>query len=59
MAEYDAEKPGVTYGGYSKCIVVDQEFVLSIPSNLNLAAAAPLLCAGITVYSPYVHFGLK
>jgi len=42
----------VTYGGYSESVVVDQDFVLRIPSNLNLAAAAPLLCAGITTYSP-------
>jgi uncharacterized zinc-type alcohol dehydrogenase-like protein len=42
----------VTYGGYSERIVVDQSFVLRIPSNLDLAAAAPLLCAGITTYSP-------
>jgi uncharacterized zinc-type alcohol dehydrogenase-like protein len=42
----------VTYGGYSERIVVDESFVLRIPSNLDLAAAAPLLCAGITTYSP-------
>ena len=42
----------VTYGGYSDSIVVDQDFVLRIPSNLDLAGAAPLLCAGITTYSP-------
>jgi uncharacterized zinc-type alcohol dehydrogenase-like protein len=41
-----------TYGGYSQGIVVTEEFVLRIPPNLNLAAAAPLLCAGITTYSP-------
>jgi uncharacterized zinc-type alcohol dehydrogenase-like protein len=43
---------GVTYGGYSETIVVDEAFTLKVPSNLNLAAAAPLLCAGITTYSP-------
>jgi len=43
---------GVTYGGYSDSIVVDQRFVLRLPSNLNLPATAPLLCAGITTYSP-------
>jgi len=48
-----------TYGGYSKHIVVDQAFVLLIPSTLDLAAATPLLCAGITVYSPMIHFGLR
>ncbi|HEX8523507.1 MAG TPA: NAD(P)-dependent alcohol dehydrogenase [Tepidisphaeraceae bacterium] len=46
----------VTYGGYSDSIVVDERFVLRIPSNLNLAAAAPLLCAGITTYSPMRHW---
>jgi uncharacterized zinc-type alcohol dehydrogenase-like protein len=44
---------GVTYGGYSNSIVVDEQFVLRVPSNLELAAAAPLLCAGITTYSPH------
>jgi uncharacterized zinc-type alcohol dehydrogenase-like protein len=42
----------ITYGGYSDNIVVRQEFVLKIPKNLDLARAAPLLCAGITTYSP-------
>jgi alcohol dehydrogenase (NADP+) len=48
----DKHLGGVTYGGYSESIVVDQRFVLRVPSNLNLAGAAPLLCAGITTYSP-------
>ena len=48
----DKHVGGVTYGGYSDSIVVDQRFVLRVPSNLNLAGAAPLLCAGITTYSP-------
>jgi uncharacterized zinc-type alcohol dehydrogenase-like protein len=48
----------VTYGGYSDSIVVDQRFVLRIPSNLDPAAAAPLLCAGITTYSPLRHWGV-
>jgi uncharacterized zinc-type alcohol dehydrogenase-like protein len=43
---------GVTYGGYSERIVIDEEFALKVPSNLDPAAAAPLLCAGITTYSP-------
>jgi alcohol dehydrogenase (NADP+) len=47
---------GVTYGGYSSSIVVDEAFVLRIPSTLDLAAAAPLLCAGITPYSPLRHW---
>ncbi len=46
----------VTYGGYSNSIVVDERFVLRIPSNLDLAGAAPLLCAGITTYSPMRHW---
>jgi len=45
-----------TYGGYSEGIVVDEHFVLRIPKNLNLAAVAPLLCAGITTYSPLRHW---
>ncbi len=48
----------VTYGGYSDSIVVDERFVLSIPANLDLAGAAPLLCAGITTYSPMRHWGV-
>jgi uncharacterized zinc-type alcohol dehydrogenase-like protein len=52
----DKHLGGVTFGGYSDSIVVDQRFVLHIPSNLSLAAAAPLLCAGITTYSPMRHW---
>lgn len=48
----DKKSGGSTYGGYSTTIVVDQHFVLHIPAPLDLAAAAPLLCAGITTYSP-------
>jgi len=48
----------VTYGGYSDSIVVDERFVLRVPSNLNLAGAAPLLCAGITTYSPLRRAGV-
>ena len=48
-----------TYGGYSTCIVVDQDYVLRIPDGMPLDAAAPLLCAGITTYSPLRHFGAK
>jgi uncharacterized zinc-type alcohol dehydrogenase-like protein len=54
----DKHTGGVTYGGYSDSIVVDQHFVLSIPTNLNLAGVAPLLCAGITTYSPLRHWGI-
>ncbi len=52
----DKVSGGVTYGGYSDSVVVDEAFVLKIPKNLNLAAAAPLLCAGITTYSPLRHY---
>ncbi len=52
----DKHLGGVTYGGYSESIVVDQRFVLRVPTNLNLAGAAPLLCAGITTYSPMRHW---
>jgi len=52
----DKHLGGVTYGGYSSSIVVDQHFVLRVPSNLNLAGVAPLLCAGITTYSPMRHW---
>jgi uncharacterized zinc-type alcohol dehydrogenase-like protein len=45
-----------TYGGYSESIVVDESFVLRVPENLDLAATAPLLCAGITTYSPLKHW---
>ena len=48
----DKHLGGVTYGGYSDSVVVDQRFVLHVPDNLSLAGAAPLLCAGITTYSP-------
>lgn len=47
---------GVTQGGYSTKIVVDENFVLHLPDNLPLSASAPLLCAGITLYSPLVHW---
>jgi alcohol dehydrogenase (NADP+) len=54
----DKHLGGVTYGGYSDSIVVDQRFVLHVPSNLNQAGVAPLLCAGITTYSPMRHWGV-
>ena len=52
----DKHLGGVTYGGYSKTIVVDEHFVLRVPDQRNLAAVAPLLCAGITTYSPLRHW---
>src|SRR5512143_2035936 len=54
----DKHLGGITYGGYSDSIVVDERFVLRVPANLNLAGAAPLLCAGITTYSPLRHWGV-
>jgi uncharacterized zinc-type alcohol dehydrogenase-like protein len=52
----DRHTGGITYGGYSKTIVVDERFVLRIPETLDPAAAAPLLCAGITTWSPLRHW---
>ncbi len=52
----DRHTGGITYGGYSASIVVDQDFVLRISDKLDLAATAPLLCAGITTYSPLRHW---
>ncbi|HEX2056155.1 MAG TPA: NAD(P)-dependent alcohol dehydrogenase [Nitrospiraceae bacterium] len=54
--ERDGKTP--TYGGYSNHIVVDEHYTLKFPSTLPLAAAAPLLCAGITTYSPLRHFNV-
>jgi alcohol dehydrogenase (NADP+) len=54
----DKHLGGVTYGGYSDSIVVDERFVLRVPANLDLAGAAPLLCAGITTYSPMHRWGV-
>ncbi len=54
----DEHLGGVTYGGYAESIVVDEHFVLRVPANLDLAGAAPLLCAGITTYSPIRHWGV-
>jgi len=54
----DKHTGGVTYGGYSDSIVVTERFALRVPSNLDLAGTAPLLCAGITTYSPMRHWGV-
>jgi len=54
----DKHLGGVTYGGYSESVVVDERFVLCVQSNLNPAGTAPLLCAGITTYSPMRHWGV-
>jgi len=50
---------GVTYGGYSENIVVEEKFVLRVPENIDVKAAAPLLCAGITTWSPLRHWNVK
>src|SRR4029453_9627416 len=55
--EMDRTTP--TYGGYSTAIVVRESFVLRIPAGLDPAGAAPLLCAGITTYSPLRQWGVK
>lgn len=52
----DKHLGGHTFGGYSSHIVVDEAFVLKVPAGLDLAATAPLLCAGITTYSPLKHW---
>ncbi|MFA6915484.1 MAG: NAD(P)-dependent alcohol dehydrogenase [Parachlamydiales bacterium] len=54
----DKHLGGVTFGGYSSNIVVDENFVLRVPTNLDLAGVAPLLCAGITTYSPLRRWGV-
>ncbi|MCB9844456.1 MAG: NAD(P)-dependent alcohol dehydrogenase [Phycisphaeraceae bacterium] len=54
----DTHSGGHTFGGYSERIVADQDFVLKVPANLDPAAAAPLLCAGITTYSPLRKWGV-
>ncbi|AGY92025.1 hydroxyacid dehydrogenase [Spiribacter curvatus] len=55
----DRHDGSMTYGGYSEAIVVNKDFVVRIPERLDPAAAAPLLCAGITTYSPLRHYGVQ
>lgn len=52
----DKKYGGVTYGGFSENIIVDENYIVHVPDTLDLAAAAPILCAGITVYSPLKHW---
>lgn len=61
VGTYNATHPtyGMTFGGYSERITVDEKYVLRMPENLNNAAAAPLLCAGITLYSPLRHWNVQ
>lgn len=54
----DKHTDGMTYGGYSENIVVDEKFVLRVPGNIDPAGVAPLLCAGITTYSPLRHWNI-
>lgn len=54
----DKHLGGMTFGGYSEKVVVDEHFVLKVPANLDLAAVAPLLCAGITTWSPLRHWNV-
>lgn len=61
MLTYNSPEPqtgGHTFGGYSDHIVVNEDFVLSVPDSLDIKAAAPLLCAGITMYSPLKNWGV-
>ena len=55
----DPKRGGMNYGGYSQQIVVDERFVLRVPENLDVKAVAPLLCAGITTWSPLKHWNVK
>jgi len=55
----DKHLGGMTFGGYSQSVVADEDFVLHVPKNLDLAGTAPLLCAGITTYSPLRHAGVE
>ena len=56
---HDRHDDSTTYGGYSESIVVSERFVVRVPDALDPAAAAPLLCAGITTYSPLRHYGVR
>ncbi|WP_430406565.1 NAD(P)-dependent alcohol dehydrogenase [Fluviicola sp.] len=55
----DKHLGGHTFGGYSERVVVDEHFVLRVPENLDLAAVAPILCAGVTTWSPLKHWNVK
>ena len=59
MLTYNSYEYGtrtITYGGYSKSIVVNQDYIVKIPQGMNKEKSAPLLCAGITTYSPLKNF---
>jgi len=53
---YERDGKTIAFGGYSNGFVIDQEYAVTIPNNLDMAGVAPLLCAGITLYSPIKHF---
>lgn len=55
----DRHDGSITYGGYSDNVVVSERFVVKVPEKLDPASAAPILCAGITTYSPLRHYGVK
>ncbi|PVY76793.1 putative zinc-type alcohol dehydrogenase-like protein [Tamilnaduibacter salinus] len=55
----DRHDESVTYGGYSNHVVVSERFVVKVPEKLDSATAAPILCAGITTYSPLRHYGVR
>ena len=55
----DKKFGGLTFGGYSESITVDENYVLSVPENLDIKSVAPLLCAGITTYSPLKHWNIQ
>lgn len=55
----DRHDGSITYGGYSDKVVVSERFVVKVPEKLDPASAAPILCAGITTYSPLRHYGVK
>ena len=55
-SSYERDGKTITYGGYSSQIVVDENYTLKVPKNLDLARTAPLLCAGITTYSPIMQW---
>jgi len=55
----DTKHGGLTFGGYAERITVDENFVVSVPENLDTKAVAPLLCAGITLYSPLKHWDVQ
>lgn len=53
---YERDGKTIAFGGYSTGFVIDQDYAVTIPANLNMAGVAPLLCAGITLFSPIKHF---